>query len=441
MEFLVLLTKLQSNKFESNKFGSSQFNIDATKFSRYMIILAVTLICNFATVQDAIAQDLSSILNSKDISNKPLLEDPTNSPKLKETPDTSRSDESTTQNPSIALPNELPFSPDLFPSDTPSPNAYQAKNFNGPTLKKTNYLEPYHWRIQMAEMAFSSKRTPNKYAKLVTARLQLLEAACLLPLINQSVSPNEEECLAAQKTIESEFPTAPPLICVKEGLQSEACDKAHIEIALEDDSAYITEDERAENDYLGVTDPHIKIRKISEELIKNAPYAAKDEQDKMMRIRQSIPKAEQLLKLACPEHEYGLYPKNRYTTNKKEKKTIQTILERPKTVNRVFTPPSFNSTLPTTTPTPTATLDLSKVELVKLRSSLCREQIRYIQSILPEAASITCSQYGYYSGACQRALGKEKEKFTTMNQSAKTPSSNSQSKNQTNSKQRIFKSF
>ena len=297
-------------------------------------------------------------------------------------------------------------------------------------------LEPYRWNVQMAEMSFGINNDARSYGKLLSARIHLIEAACLKPLLTKSDVPPTKICVDTRDLVLSEFPNTPAAVCARDGIDSSTCKEAHSKLPIEDFRNYQTATEKAENDFIGIVDPKEAIDAASSELIKmhdtqQDPSKERDKEKEDNFKTKMLLASAKLLKLACSEENYAILPLSRNRNTKKAK--IEVLkMQRP-------TPPIVRAVA---TKTPSADTKPDKFtpagfELIRLKDKQCSEQVNTVMYRLPNAASLTCAQNGRYSPICLNAIKAEDELY----RKTKKPIAGKSQDRPLDPKQKIFKSF
>jgi len=284
----------------------------------------------------------------------------------------------------------------------------------------------------MAEMSFALNNDATSYGKLITARIHLIEAACLKPIIEGKASTTTELCSNERELVLNDFPKAPAAVCARDGIDSSTCKEAHFKLPVENSQYYPSQKEKAENDFIGITDPTQEINTLMTQLssaVYSQPESSKEKVDES-KIK-ALDLGARILKLACPEENYSLLPLNRNKVAKQE--PVQILkMERPTPVpSRVVTTPTRSPNEPVVAFTPAG------FELVRLLDRQCREQLTRLRSQIPDAASIVCAEKGKFSPDCLDAQKAEDAKYKKKAKIVPARKSNQP----TDPKQKIFKSF
>jgi hypothetical protein len=293
-------------------------------------------------------------------------------------------------------------------------------------------LEPYLWNIQMAEMSFAINNDATSYGRLITARIHLIEAACLKTSFDGSKAAATEQCTKIRELILNDFANAPAAVCARDGMNSPTCKEAHLKLPLEDFKYFPTQKEKAENDFIGISDPTEIINTASTELssiLYNIDPTSKENADEAKS--KALALGSKILKLACPEENYAVLPLDRKKEMKPQKIEILKM-ERPTPANtRTVATPTISPNEPQVLFTPVG------FELVRLIDQQCREQIKKLRVQIPDAASLVCAEQGRFSPACQDAITAEDGKYKKNVKPAKgRPASR-----QVDPKEKIFKTF
>lgn len=293
-------------------------------------------------------------------------------------------------------------------------------------------LEPYMWNIQMAEMSFTLNNDASSYGKLITARIHLIEAACLKPILEGKREQATELCSNVRESVLNDFANVPAAVCARDGMESSTCKEAHLKLPVENLTYFPTQKEKAENDFIGITDPTQEINTLSTELSSALAIGIDDSKEKIEELKiKALNIGSKILKLACPEENYAVLPLNRNKPIKQE--PVQILkMERPTPI------PTRPVATPTRSPNePIVMFTPSGFELVRLINQPCREQISKLRGMTPDAASIVCAEQGKFSPECIEAVKAEDAKFKkkTKTTPARQPS------RPADPNQKIFKSF
>jgi hypothetical protein len=196
-------------------------------------------------------------------------------------------------------------------------------------------------------------------------------------------------------------------------MNSPTCKEAHIKLPLENFKYFPSQKEKAENDFIGITDPIEQINTLTTELSSLLYNKNSDDKEKAEELNfKARALGAKILKLACAEENYAVLPLNRHKDLTPE--PVQILkLERPTPVStRAVATPTKSPDEP---PVPFSPVQF---ELVRLINQQCREQLKTLGDQIPDATSLICTEQGRFSPACLDAIkaedAKYKKKTTTV---------------------------